>query len=180
MILGSSEIFKRIENENLITNFGDDFKIEGCLVDLRLNEVFILSGNIFLYNDKRNTGHIHPIKPIIDNEKREMFVIEPREVYLVSTMETVNMPNDLAMYISRRSTIFRSGLSLDATFTNPGYHGPLTFSLINNNQENSVKIEKGFRIVQVGFFEIKGTCELYNGNWQGGKISSNGNFDPSR
>lgn len=180
MILGSSEIIKRIETDNLITDLGNDFKIEGCLVDLRLDSAHIVTGTIELFNDRRNTGSITPVGFHFDDDnKREVFVVQPNTIYLVSTIETVNMPSDLAMYISRRSTIFRSGLSLDATFTNPGYKGKLTFLLINNNKI-PVTIERGFRIVQVGFFEIKGSCELYNGNWQNGKISSNGNFDPPR
>lgn len=180
MLLGKSEITKRIENDNLITNLGHDFKIEGCLVDLRLDSVYERYGTVELYNDSRNTGSIDAVRLYTDQDDRNVYPIYPYpKTYMVTTIEEVNMPNDLAIYISRRSTIFRSGIVLDATYTNPGYHGKLSFLLINFN-ENFVIIERGFRIVQLGFFEVKGDSELYNGNWQGGVISTNGECHPPR
>jgi len=179
MLLGRSELISRINENDLIINLEDDFKIEGCLVDLRLGDVYKRSGEVSLYNYKRNTGNIDKVEPYTDDEGI-IYRIQPfPKTYLVTTIEEVNVPDDLAIYISRRSTIFRSGLMLDATYTNPGYHGKLTFLLINFN-ETSVLIEKGFRIVQLGFFEVNGESEKYNGNWQGGVISSNGEFHPPR
>jgi len=180
MLLGQSELIKRINENNLIINLEDNFKIEGCLVDLRLDGIFERFGSVELFNDQRNTGSIDAIRLFTDSNGRNIYTLQPfPATYLVTTIEEVNMPNDLAIYISRRSTIFRSGLVLDATYTNPGYHGKLTFLLINFNDDN-VFIERGFRIVQLGFFEVKGNSELYNGNWQGGVISTNGESHPPR
>jgi len=208
MILGTSEIIKHIEdgvvsrfdkNGNqidankfddknvatfdqllskwrwpLIQDLGEDFKIEGATVDLRLKEVFKHNGGAKLLLNQRNTGDIIETFPV-DN----IFTIQPKQVYLVSTFEKVNMPNYLIAYISRRTTMFRSGISLEATYTNPGYYGKLTFMMFNNTND-IIEIEKGFRIAQIAFERVNGDVSAYHGNWQGGKIHTNNEFNPAR
>jgi deoxycytidine triphosphate deaminase len=158
----------------LIQNLGDNFKIEGATVDLRLEKVFEHQGGAELLLNGRNTGNIEEQFP--DNNK---FIIKPSQPYLVSTYEKVNMPSFLIAYISRRTTMFRSGISLEATYTNPGYFGKLTFMMINFTY-NDIVIEKGFRIAQMAFNNINGEIDAYSGNWQGGKVHTAGGFDPAR
>lgn len=159
----------------LIQNLGEDFIIEGATVDLRLKEVFEHRGGASLFLNERNTGNVYEVSPSPNN----LFIIEPQQPYLVSTFEEVNMPNYLVAYISRRTTMFRSGISLEATYTNPGYYGKLTLMLVNLTKEPII-IEKGFRIAQIAFVKIIGDSTPYSGNWQGGKVHTIGKFDPAR
>lgn len=170
MILGSSELFKLITENNLITGIDDyEFKIEGATVDVRLDKVYIQDGGGTLSVDSRNTGKVEELLPY-DNK---LYPIYPGSSYLVTTLETVNMPTDLIGHIDTRTTMFRSGLSLKATYINPGYCGVLSF-MITNQTPSVIHIEHGFRIAQIVFHEIKGTCEPYNGYWQGGKVHTEG------
>jgi len=175
MILGSSEIFKRIVNDKLVENLPEEFIIEGVTVDVRLNKVYEHRGGGQLFEDRRNTGDVTEI----DSDKGGIFNLVENQPYLIETIETFNMPDDLCALIDTRTTIFRSACLLKATYVNPGYKGPLTF-LFTNLSKKPIPIERGFRVAQLAFFPIIGTCTPYNGNWQNGKVHSNGQFDPAR
>lgn len=172
MILGASEIFKRITEEEMISGINDyEFIIEGATVDVRLDKVSKHLGGAEFYGDRRNVGNVEEEVP----DNNGIFQIQSNIPYLVSTIETFNMPVDVIGHIDTRTTMFRSGMILKATYLNPGYKGVLTFMLINHSP-TIVPIERGVRIAQIGFHEIKGTCEPYKGQWQGGKMHTNGEF----
>ena len=155
----------------LIDNIPDDFKIEGCTVDFRLDRIFYHQGGAELYLDKRNTGKTYEVFPVYNK-----FIFKPHTPILVQTMELVNMPMDLMMIPGPRTTMFRSGIALYLTFTNPNYFGPLTF-LAENITERSISIEKGFRIAQMAFAQVSGVNEAYVGQWQSGsKAGTQGDF----
>lgn len=182
MILGASEIFKLINEKGTIKNIDDyDFEIEGTTVDLRLDEVYLVdrSSEIDLFVESRRTAKIKKVESEEDVQGRELFVLEPGCIYLVNTIEEVDTPKNIYIDVKPRTTLFRSCLMLLASGVNPGYKGKLTFGLANF-MGTPVLIERGFRICQLVFHEIKGDCALYKGNWQGGKITSNGEFDPAR
>ena len=174
MVLGSDKIFELIKEKELLINLPDEFKIEGATVDVRLGKVWKHDGEAVLFEDKRNTGKVVEVTPD-RRENRRVYYIEPGQVYLVSTIEEVKMPDNLIALIDTRTTMFRSGLILKATYTNPGYHGPLTFMVVNHTKK-MVQMERGFRIAQMAFFEIKGSVEPYHGQWQGGKVHTDFNF----
>ena len=182
MVLGASEIYKRIIEDEMISGIDDyEFKIEGATVDVRLDKLFAHGGGAEFYDDKRNVGNIHEIPPIIDISisDNKIFFILPNEVYLVSTMEKVNMPVNILAHIDTRTTMFRSGMILKATYTNPGYKGHLTFLLINHGK-SAIPLQRGVRIAQVAFHEVKGSCEPYNGLWNHGRIHTDNKFAAPR
>ena len=43
--------------------------------------------------------------------------------------------------------------------------------IYNFSQEN-FELELGSRVIHIMFFEIKGKANLYRGQWQGGRVSS--------
>jgi deoxycytidine triphosphate deaminase len=158
----------------LIQNIPDDFQIEGCTVDLRIDKVFRHRGLAKLFVDKRETGKTQEIFP-----RNNLLYIPAGVPILVQTMEIINMPNDLLMVPGPRTTMFRSAIMMNMTFTNPGYFGPLTFLAVNT-QQMDVPVERGFRMAQVAFAEVKGSNIGYSGLWQGGKVSTDGDFAPPR
>ncbi len=169
MVLGSDKIFELIETKNLIENLPEDgFNIEGCTVDFRFGALFRHYGNALLKEDSRNTGDV--IEE--DHLENNMYMLLPKTTYLISTVEKVNIPNFLVMHIDTRTTMFRSGIQLTATYTNPGYSGQLTF-MAYNFTDSIVYIQKGFRIAQACFHQIYGNVDPYIGQWQNGKVHTN-------
>lgn len=148
---------------------------EGAGFDLRLGEVYELEGDGFLGVEERDTPKINlvakhnPAKP----ETKNFFIFKPGKYYLIKTMEKVNLPTNLSGIIFPRTTMFRSGLGLFNGIVQPGYSGELTFGLANLGQ-NNIKISFGARVVHITFHEVLGSGNQYRGQWQGGRVATEG------
>lgn len=148
---------------------------EGAGFDLRLSEVYELEGAGFLGVEERDTPKINllakhdPTK----NEEENFYVFKPGEYYLIKTMEKVNLPTTLSGIIFPRTTLFRSGLALFNGVIQPGYSGELTFGLSNLGKSN-IKVSFGARVVHVTFHEVLGEGNQYRGQWQGGRVATDG------
>ena len=88
-------------------------------------------------------------------------------------MEKVNLPTSLSGVIFSRTTMFRSGLGLFNGIAQPGYSGELTFGLCNLGNCD-IKISFGARIVHITFHEVLGEGNQYRGQWQGGRVATDG------
>ncbi len=179
-VIGINEVLQRVKKKGLIENLGQrELKNpEGVGVDLRLGAVHkIISGGAFIEADgegglgKRKgvkTELVAEFKP--KARKQDEVVIKPGDYYLVSTFETINTPKDLMPLVFPRTSLFRAGLLLLNSKTDPGYKGTLTMGL-KNLSEHEVTLQLGARICNIVFFEIKGETVSYRGQHQGGRIS---------
>ena len=174
MILGISELRKLVAEKKLVEGLCDrELKSpEGAGFDLRLGEVFELSGNGFLGIEERKTPDIVLVAKF-DKDKTARFVFEPGKYYLIKTIEKVNTPEDLLVLFRPRTTIFRSGLMIFTGNASPGYCGELTFGMANLGQ-GKIEIEMGARVVHAMFYRIEGQANLYKGQWQGGRVATAG------
>ena len=95
--------------------------------------------------------------------------IDPGRQYLVTTKESVEMPSDVVGLVWPRSTLQRAGLVLTTAVVDPGYHGELTFLLMNHSKVYAY-LEYDVRIAHMLFFGADGHGE-YKGVYQGGKVT---------
>ncbi len=58
-----------------------------------------------------------------------------------------------------------------------GYCGELTFGLKNHSKYNDFILELGARITQIIFHENTENISEYRGQWQGGKVSTQGQIE---
>jgi deoxycytidine triphosphate deaminase len=172
MILGPKELLKLVKKINLVTNLSERelTNPEGAGFDLRLGEVYKISGKAFLGITERHTADIKLIRKY-DEKNPSSLNIKPGDFYLVKTIEDVNMPENLTAHITPRSTTYRSGLFLRVGNVPPGYSGGLSFGLKNEGPV-TVEIEMGARFVHIQFDEVKGGGNMYRGQWQGGRVST--------
>ncbi len=172
MILGPRQLLKLVKEKKLVENLAERElnNPEGAGFDLRLGEVYKISGKAFLGINERHTADIKLIAQF-NNKKRLKVKIKPGDFFLVKTIETVNMPQNLSANITPRSTLYRSGLFLRTGNTPPGYRGGLIFGLKNEGSA-VVEIELGARICHIQFFEVKGGGSMYRGQWQGGRVTT--------
>jgi deoxycytidine triphosphate deaminase len=172
MILGPKELLKLVKKIKLVENLSERELTdpEGAGFDLRLDEVYEISGKSFLGVTERHTPRVKLIKKYTE-EKTTKMVFKPGSFYLVKIMESVNMPQNLSATITPRSTTFRSGLFLRTTNVHPGYSGPLNFGLKNEGPV-PVTIEMGARIAHIQFHEVSGGGSMYRGQWQGGRVTT--------
>lgn len=172
MILGPKKLLQLVKSKKLVEGLSERelTNPEGTGFDLRLGEVFKISGKAFLGETHRQTPDIDSIKTY-DSKKPSSIKIKPGDFYLVKTIEKINLPIDLSAVIIPRTTTFRSGLFIRTGPIQPGYSGELTFGL-KNEGPITVEIEMGARFVHVVFSEIKGGGSAYRGQWQGGRVSA--------
>ena len=172
MILGPKLLLQLVKEQKLVENLSERelTNPEGAGFDFRLGEVYKVSGKAFLGVTERHTAEVELVEKYVEGETRSV-VIKPGDFYLVKTIETVNMPENLSATITPRSTLYRSGLFLRSGNCPPGYSGGYTFALKNEGPVE-VTIEMGARIVHVQFFEVQGGGNMYRGQWQGGRVST--------
>ncbi len=161
MILGREEILKRVNEGSLIDNFEKDC-LEGAGYDLRVAKFYNSGGDSYLGKDKR-------VMPSVVEIPGDILRMAPGDYVLMETVEKVNMPEDLIARVLNRSSLFRCGASTFNALVDPGYKGTLTFGL-KNISNNGFSIQRGARVAQIVFEEVKGKAELYNGKYQGGKV----------
>lgn len=178
MILGPKKLLELVKTKKLVEGLSERELVnpEGAGFDLRLGEVYKISGKAFLGVTERHTADISLIaKYQTQNSKlqgkTQKITIKPGEFYLVKTVESVNMPQDLTASITPRSTTYRSGLFIRTGNVPPGYCGGLTFGLSNEGPV-TVEIEMGARFVHIQFQEVDGGGNMYRGQWQGGRVTA--------
>lgn len=172
MILGPKLLLQLVKKQKLVENLSERelTNPEGAGFDLRLGEVFRISGKAFLGETHRQTPDIESVM-VYDPQKTKSIKIKPGDFFLVKTIEKINLPLDLSAVILPRTTTFRSGLFIRTGPIQPGYSGELTFGL-KNEGPITVEIEMGARFTHVVFSEIKGEGSQYRGQWQGGRVSA--------
>jgi deoxycytidine triphosphate deaminase len=177
MILGIKELHELVSKIKLVENLCEREmnNPEGAGFDLRLGEIYELVGNGFLGVEERQTPEIKLVAKdeAGKSEQDNSFVFEPGKYYLIKTMEKVNLPVTLSGVIFPRTTMFRSGLGLFNGVVQPGYQGELTFGICNLGKSN-IKISFGARIVHITFHEVLGEGNQYRGQWQGGRVATQG------
>jgi deoxycytidine triphosphate deaminase len=172
MILGPKKLLELVEEHKLVENLSERelTNPEGAGFDLRVGEVYTISGKAFLGVTERHTADIKLVEKYVEGETRS-YTFQPGDFVLVKTMETVNMPQDLTANMKPRSTTYRSGLSIRTGNIPPGYSGGLTFGLKNDGPV-PVTIELGARIIHIQFEEVLGGGNMYRGQWQGGRVTT--------
>ena len=170
MILGPKKLLQLVKTKKLVEGLSERelTSPEGAGFDLRLGEVYKISGKAFLGETHRQTADITLVKKY---PKNKSIKLKPGDFFLVKTIEKINLPVNLSAVILPRTTTFRSGLFLRTGPVQPGYQGELTFGL-KNEGPITVEIEMGARFAHVIFHEIKGAGSKYRGQWQGGRVSA--------
>jgi deoxycytidine triphosphate deaminase len=182
MIIGPKILLKLVKEKKLVEGLAERELTtpEGAGFDLRLGELFAISGKAFLGEFERETPKIKSkikyssfAKASADKQKskRKSITIKPGGFYLATTIEKVNTPLDITINFKPRTTTFRSGLFLRTGNVAPGYCGKLTFA-IKNEGPVPVKLEMGCRIVHAQFEWVDGGGSQYKGQWQGGRVTT--------
>ena len=97
---------------------------------------------------------------MIELEEGQFFDLLPGEFVLVSSLESMRVPNDLMAVLYPRSSTNRKGLSLDLTgIIDSGYEGQLTLPIRNNTHSQTVRLYPGERLCQIVFETLSETIE---------------------
>jgi len=117
MLIGIKDLLKLVKEKKLVENLSErELKNpEGSGFDLRMGEVYELEGYGYLGLEERETPKSTLVAKF-DAKKITSYIFEPGKYYLIKTIETVNLPIDLAGIIF--PVIRASSLSGYATLAN--------------------------------------------------------------
>jgi dCTP deaminase len=145
MILSDFQIAQLIEH-GMVENHLPEL-INPASLDLRL-------GNSIMIESAASRDMI-PVD-ISKSTKDQPYELVPGQFILADTMESFNMPEDIAGLFFLKSSRAREGYeNLHAGYADPGWHGStLTLELKNSRQLQRLPIWPGLKIGQMVFFRM--------------------------
>lgn len=176
-MIGTKELLRLVKEHKLVENLSERElnNPEGEGFDLRVGEVYKITGKeAFLGITERSTSDIESVGSYDELlEKQPIITLNPGDYVLVKTIEKVNLPHNISVIFTPRTTLQRNGVILITSNASPGYSGELTFGM--RNAGNVVfRLELGARIATGLFHETSENHSSYRGQWQGGRISTQG------
>ena len=164
MILSDKTIISMLNEGTLKISPINNEQIQPASVDIRLGDTFSIV-------EDSHTGIIS-----LENEikyktiKTDTYVLLPGQFVLATTMEHIDLPNDLTAFVEGRSSLGRMGLFIqNAGWVDPGFKGEITLELYNANR-CAIELKAGRRVGQLVFAKMDSTAlNPYNGKYQGQK-----------
>ncbi|MCX6819856.1 MAG: dCTP deaminase [Candidatus Adlerbacteria bacterium] len=187
-ILTKEEILKRVREKNIVFSPSlDSFQLQAHAVDLRLGFTFLVPKAWRLTDKGREAITIDPLKDhgpeyfdIVELEQGQHFDLLPEEYVLVSTFETIKIPDDLMAILYPRSSVNRKGLSVDLTgIIDSGYEGPLTLPIRNNTRSQVIQLHPGERFCQIVFEELSHKVVARKSRWHQKDVVEKGKKEKS-
>lgn len=106
---------------------------------------------------------------INDPTKLNYHILAPGDFLLASTVERIELPNDIMGMLVDKSTWARQALSVFNTVFEPGWHGFPTIELVNLGQK-ALKLPQACPIAQMVFMQLNQPTEQpYSGKYQNQK-----------
>lgn len=160
-------------NEILIRKYPnvDDEQIQSSGLDLKIGALYELDNKPDKYGLFKDEKVTHNLKEVSFSEyynDRNCWCLAPHKPYLAEVMNEVRISDDSAQAYFPRSTLLRNGVNVYTAWGDSGYCGKLMFLIINHNNMNYY-IEGGVRFAQLVDFQVTGSTESYDGDYQNDK-----------
>ena len=184
MVLSDKDI-KKYLGLGLIKIFPEpDLKVQlgSCSVDLRLGSEFrIFEHSKYPYVDpyKKNVGE--EITREVRVKKDTPFIIHPGDFVLGSTLEYVEIPDDITGGLEGRSSIGRLGIIIHSTAANIecGFRGNITLEIANMGKM-PVALYPGMRICALSFMQLSTPAQVPYYKKKGAKYAGQTGPDESK
>ena len=162
MVLSDKTILKMLKDHSLKITPLEKEQIQPASVDIRL-------GDIFSVVEDSSQGLITMKDEIYYKViKSNTYVLLPHQFVLATTMEYVELPDNLTAFVEGRSSLGRMGLFIqNAGWVDPGFRGEITLELYNANR-CAIELKCGRRVGQLVFAQMDDIAlNPYNGKYQG-------------
>ena len=137
-------------NKEIVRENGIDFRLADEIAHHKeMGDSFVMDPT-----DPVSIANAYTIK-----KKQKELVIKPHEQVLLSTLEYVGFPDDIAGIVELRSTWARHGLSMPPTIIDAGFHGNVTLEVFNN-APYSIRLRPKMRFAHIIF--LKTTSRVLN------------------
>lgn len=95
---------------------------------------------------------------------KTVFRLKPHTAYIGQTTEKIKISKYAGQFYLPRSSLLRAGVDVRTAFGDPGFHGHLSFLLINHTDDLFV-IEKGARFAQLVDISANNIDQEYDGDY---------------
>ena len=148
MILSDKTLIKMLNDHSLVVTDLEPEQIQPASIDIRI-------GNTFCIVEDSPSGIINLEDEIQYKQiTAEKYTLLPGQFVLATTMEYVELPDDLTAFVEGRSSLGRMGLFIqNAGWVDPGFKGEITLELFNANR-CAIELCAGRRIGQLVFAQL--------------------------
>ena len=155
MVLSDRDILKAMEAGRIKIDPRPDFErqLGSVSIDFRLGNTFmVFEHSRFSFIDPRHPQSIGDAMRTIVVSDDEPFIMQPGDFALASTVETLELADDLLGRLEGRSSIARLGITVHSTAAvfEPGWVGTATMELSNLGRM-AVALYPGMRICAFSF-----------------------------
>ena len=147
MILSDWQITARC-NGGMVTPFDPEL-VNPASLDVRLGDTLLIESAEGL--------ELVPY-PLAGHTEQNPYPLRPGQFVLACTVETFNLPDDIAAQFMLKSSRAREGIEhLMAGYADPGFNGVMTLELHNSRQLHPVALWPGMKIGQMVFHQMAAT-----------------------
>jgi dCTP deaminase len=163
MVLSDKDLKKALRDGKIKITPAPDLEkqLGSCSIDLRLGNAFRIfeSGFHGVIDPQKNAGH--EFTKEITVEKGTAFIMQPGDFVLATTVEKIEVPDDLLGNLEGRSSIGRLGIIIHSTAASidPGMRGHITLELANMGKL-PVALYPGMRICSISFEQLSSPAEV--------------------
>jgi dCTP deaminase len=168
MVLSDRTIREQLAAGRLVIDPFEDGLVQPSSVDVRVASQFrVFRNNRRPYIDVRQPSD--DLTDVVEIAEDEPFILHPGEFVLGSTLERVELPDDLVARLEGKSSLGRLGLLIHSTagYIDPGFEGTITLEL-SNVARLPISIWSGMAIGQISFLQMTTPVDRpYRGKYRG-------------
>ena len=169
MILSDRDLRALLESRRLVVEPLGPNAVQPSSIDLRVGRHFrVFVNNLYPYINVREP--MEELTQLVETAETDPFILHPGEFVLGTTLERVEIPDDIVGRLEGKSSLGRLGLLIHSTagFVDPGFRGHLTLEL-SNVANLPITIYPGMKIGQISLFKMTSPAENPYGS---GKLKS--------
>jgi dCTP deaminase len=164
VVLSDRDIRAEIEAGRIVIDPFTPDAIQPSSIDLHLDRRFrVFRNSRYPFIDVR--ADQPELTELVEIAGDDPFILHPGEFVLGSTLERVELPNDLVARLEGKSSLGRLGLLIHSTagYVDPGWEGNLTLEL-SNVANLPITLYDGMKIGQISFQRLSSPAEVGYGD----------------
>ena len=164
MVLSDHSIRHQIAQGRIVVDPIDLDDVQPASIDLHLDSHFLVFSNSRQpYIDVRHA--LDDLTEPVEIDAETPFMLHPGEFVLGSTLEHIELPDDLVARLEGKSSLGRIGLLIHSTagFVDPGWSGRLTLEL-SNVARLPIALYYGMKIGQISFLKLSTPADRLYGS----------------
>jgi dCTP deaminase len=181
VVLSDRTIRRLLEEERIRIDPYDESLVQPSSVDVRVDRYFRVFHNArYPFIDVKQPQE--DLTELVEIGDEQPFILHPGEFVLGSTLERLQLPDDLVARLEGKSSLGRLGLLIHSTagFVDPGWDGHVTLEL-SNVANLPITIYYGMKIGQLSFVQLTEPAERpYGAGELGSKYQGQQGPTPSR